>query len=120
MMAGEVSVRPTVWMGATIVPCLLACAGPGGAPPPLVVRVDYSHVDGGSCMSAGGRPSLAWKETWDLSGCPKRGTDYNEVSDACIASLNAECCTQIGGEVLAWEAHTNGSEKVISPLCRIP
>jgi len=70
-------------------------------------------------MSGGGKPSVAWREDWDFSTCPPRSDNPEGLSTACIASINAECCTQIGGTVIGWEAHANGGEKLISPLCRI-
>lgn len=102
----------------------LGCAGPSAAPPPaasasVIVRIDYSHVDGGSCMSSGGRPSLAWKQTWDLSSCKPRSAGANNLSDPCRAAYNAECCAQIDATVIGWEAHVVGGEKLVSPLCRL-
>lgn len=106
----------------------LGCAGPAAplaaAPPPaasaaVVVRIDYSHVDGGSCMSTGGRPSLAWKQTWDLSSCKPRSEGAKNLSDPCRAAYNAECCSQIDATVIGWEAHVVGGEKLVSPLCRL-
>ncbi|MEZ4320459.1 MAG: hypothetical protein R3F61_23465 [Myxococcota bacterium] len=110
--------RSVVLLLAVTLPALFACAGGAGGGT-TVVRIDYSHVDGGSCMSSGGKPSLAWKETWDLSSCPPRSSDADGLSDACVAAINAECCTQVGGTIVGWEAHSNGGEKLISPLCRL-
>lgn len=100
-----------------MLPLVLACAGGLGGP--QVIRIDYSHVDGESCMSGGGKPSLAFREAWDLSSCPSRGEDTSGMSNACRASYNAECCTQVGGGILGWEVHQVGGEKLVSPLCKI-
>lgn len=111
------NLRPALLCAAITLPFVLACAGGGGAE---VVRIDYSHVDGQSCILAGGRPRIAWNEgDWDLSDCGTRANDLSDTTGPCLAVLNAECCDQIGAEFVGWQAFTLGSEKLIGPMCQL-
>ena len=110
---------PTLFAAALVIPFTLACAGSGGGGE--IVRIDYSHVDGHSCVMAGGRPRIAYNEgEWDHSDCGTRATDVETVTGACRAVVMAECCDQIGAEFVGWQAFALSGEKLIGPLCRLP
>ena len=71
-------------------------------------------------MMSSGRPRLAWqKGDWDLSGCSPRGVDDDSRSQVCWAASDAECCTQIGAEIIGWQTLLVGGEKLAAPLCRL-
>lgn len=91
----------------------MACAGSGG---PSTFRIDFSHVDGASCMISVRSGAIA--DNWDdISDCEPRGTEG--LSDVCHAAANAECCTQVGATMMGWEVHRTGNQTLASPVCKL-
>lgn len=109
--------RYTALALAAVIPFTLACmGGPGGD---TIVRIDYSNVDGESCLIGGGKPSLAYKQEWDVSSCAGRDALDDSTSDPCRAQAMTECCDQIGADFVGWQAFQLGGEKLVGPLCKL-
>ena len=114
-------------LGLTVV-FTLACAGPGGQKSaPTIRRIDFSHVDGISCMTTPRRGLLlSLDKPYTYEECGPRSREAYKTERArsggsrieCTLGWSGECCEQAGGTLVGWEGHTLKGELLASPLCR--